>query len=115
MTISYDEFSKVELRIATVLSAERVEGSEKLLKIQIDLGSDPSTGSGLGQRQIISGIAKSYDPAVLVGKQIVVTTNLEPRIIMGLESNALLLASGNADGPVILIPDRPVPPGSGVK
>lgn len=105
--ISYEEFAKIELKVATVTAAERVEGSEKLLKLQIDLGSEV--------RQIISGIAKSYSPEQLIGKQVVVITNLEPRMIMSLESNGMLLAASDDSGPVVLMPDKPVPPGTGIK
>jgi methionine--tRNA ligase beta chain len=110
--INYDEFSKIELRAGKVLSAERVEGSEKLLKLKIDLG-DPSTDSGLVKCQIIGGIGKVYKPEDLVGKEIIIVANLEPRKLMGLESQGMLLAAHDADGaPVLLMPDKVVPPGS---
>lgn len=114
--INYDEFSKVELKVAKVLSAERVEGSDKLLKLQVDLGSE--------QRQIVAGIGKSYEPEQITGKSIVIVANLEPRQLMGLKSQGMLLAASpepvegaaSSDaGPVVLVPDREVPPGSGVK
>lgn len=104
--INYDQFSAVEMRVATVVSAERVEGSEKLLKLQLDLGE-------LGQRQIIGGIGKAYTPEELVGTQIIIVANLEPRSLMGHESNGMLLASRDeSDVPVLLRPQRPVPAGS---
>lgn len=102
---TYDDFAKLELRVATVTAAERVEGSEKLLKMQLDLGE-------LGPRQIVSGIGKVYTPESLVGTQIVIIANLEPRMLMGLESNGMLLAAGGQDGASLLRPDRPVQPGS---
>ena len=105
--ISYDDFAKLELKIATVISAERIEGSEKLLKLQVDLGAE--------QRQILSGIAKFYEPEQLIGKQVVVVANLEPRMMMGLESNGMLLAADSPDGPVILLPQRDVTPGATIK
>ncbi|MBP9822411.1 MAG: methionine--tRNA ligase subunit beta [Candidatus Pacebacteria bacterium] len=83
--ITIDDFKKVELKVGRVLSAELVEGSEKLLKLQVNLGSE--------QRQILSGIAKFYQPADLVGRQIVVISNLESRMMMGLESNGMVLAT----------------------
>lgn len=107
MTISYDEFSKTELRVATVLSAERVGGSEKLLKLQVDLGDE--------QRQVIAGIGKVYSPESLVGKQIVIVANLEPRSLMGLESQGMLLAADSSEGPVILVTDKPVISGLKIK
>lgn len=104
--INYDQFSAVEMRVATVVSAERVEGSEKLLKLQLDLGE-------LGPRQIIGGIGKAYTPEELVGTQIIIVANLEPRSLMGHESNGMLLASRDeSDVPVLLRPQRPVPAGS---
>ena len=106
MNITLDEFKKAELKVATVLSAENIEGSEKLLKLQVDLGEE--------KRQILSGIAKYYKPEELVGKQIVVITNLEPRMMMGLESQGMVLAAG-ADAPSILVPDKEISNGSLIK
>jgi methionyl-tRNA synthetase len=105
--MTLDEFQKADLRVAKIVSAERVEGSEKLLKLQIDLGDE--------SRQIISGIAKSYAPEDLVGKQVVAIANLEPRTIMGLESHGMLLAAHGENGePVILTVESPVPAGAKV-
>lgn len=109
--ISFEEFKKVDLRVAKIINAERVEGSEKLIKLQVDLG--PSTGSGgQGQRQIVAGIGKYYEPEKLIGREIIIVVNLEPRKLMGLESQGMLLAA-NLDGePVLLMPDREVPSGT---
>lgn len=96
----------MELRVATVTAAERVEGSEKLLKLQLDLGE-------LGARQIVAGVGKAYEPEQLVNTQIIIVANLEPRALMGLESNGMLLAARDGEGvPVLLRPERPVPAGS---
>lgn len=109
MTATYDDFTKLELLAATVTAAERVEGSEKLLKLQLDLGVE------LGARQIVAGVGKAYAPESLVGTQIIVVANLEPRALMGHESNGMLLAVRDEAGvPVLLRPERPVPPGSKV-
>ncbi len=105
--ISFDEFKKVELKVAKVLEAERVEGSDKLLKLKISLGSE--------ERQIISGIGKVYEPADMVGKNIIIVSNLEPRQLMGLESQGMILAASDDHGPAILIPDREIPPGTEVR
>ena len=105
--ITYDDFKKIELKIARIVEAEEVPSAEKLLKLQIDLGSE--------KRQIIAGIKKSYQAKDLIGKEIAVVTNLEPRMVMGLESNGMLLAASGDSGPIILIPEKEVPPGSGVK
>ncbi len=116
MTI--DEFQKVELRIAKILTAERVEGSEKLVKLNVQL--DNAT------RQLVAGIGKAYAPEALVGREIVIVANLDPRIFtikkadeatdtpaITLESQGMLLAAHGEDGsPVLLMPERDVPPGS---
>ena len=106
--ISYDDFTKLDLRVATVTAAERVEGSDKLLKMQLDVGE-------LGSRQIVSGIGKVYTPESLVGTQIVIIANLEPRMLMGLESAGMLLAAGGQDAASLLRPERTVEPGSKIK
>ena len=105
--IAFDDFKKVELKIARITEAEEVVGAEKLLKLQIDLGSE--------KRQIVAGIKKSYQAKDLIGREIVVAVNLEPRMVMGIESNGMLLAASDDIGPVLLRPDRDVLPGSGVK
>jgi methionyl-tRNA synthetase len=104
--ISYDDFTKVDLRIATVLECERLSGTDKLLRMQIDLGRE--------KRQIIAGIAKVYKPEELVGKQIVVVVNLAPRKMRGEMSNGMLLATGDELGVTLLIPDKPSIPGDTV-
>lgn len=104
--INYDHFAAMELRVATITTAERVEGSEKLLKLQLDLGE-------FGIRQIIGGIGKAYEPEQLVNTQIIIVANLEPRSLIGLESNGMLLAARDElEKPVLLRPERPVPAGS---
>ena len=104
--INYEHFSAIEMRVATITAAERVEGSEKLLKLQLDLGE-------LGPRQIVAGVGKAYTPEELVGTQIIIVANLEPRALMGHESNGMLLAARDeAEVPVLLRPQRSVPAGS---
>src|SRR3989344_6046474 len=105
--ITYDDFKKVELKVGKVLSAGRVEGSDKLLKLQADLGSE--------KRQIVAGIGKQYAPEQIVGKQIVIVANLEPRSLMGFESQGMLLAASDEQGPVVLMPEREVPLGAEVR
>lgn len=102
--ISFDDFQKLDLRVAKVIEVERVEGSEKLLKLQIGLGRE--------QRQILAGLRQFYQPEELIGKEIIVVTNLEPRVIFGLESRGMLLAADDVRGPVLLVPDREVNPGT---
>jgi len=102
MTI--DEFQKMDLRVAKVLSVERVEGSEKLLKLSMDAGEP---------KQIISGIAKAYAPEDLIGKEVVIIANLDPRMMMGLESQGMILAAHGENGePIVLTVEREVPAGS---
>ena len=109
--ITIDEFQKVELKIGRILKAENIEGSEKLLKLNVDLG-EPEYPEG---RQILSGIAKQYKPEDLIDKQIVVVSNLEPRTMMGMESRGMILAAGD-DGQIsLIIPDKEIKSGSSVK
>ncbi len=85
--ITIDDFHKVEIRVGEILSAEPIEGSDKLLKLRVNFGTE--------ERQVLSGIAKFFaDPAQLVGKRCAFVTNLAPRMMMGLESQAMILAVG---------------------
>jgi len=102
--INIDEFKKVELKVAKVLSAENIPGSEKLLKLEVDLGSE--------KRQILSGIAKYYQAADLVGRLIVFVSNLEPRQMMGMESQGMVLAAHDDQVFSVLTPDKDIPPGT---
>ncbi|HEY4489028.1 MAG TPA: hypothetical protein VJA87_00925 [Candidatus Paceibacterota bacterium] len=104
--INIDDFSKVEVKIGTVVSAERVPETDKLLRLVVDLGEGEP-------RQIVSGIAAYVpEPEALVGRQLSFVTNLEPRKLKGLESNGMLFAVGEGDTFAFVTPDRPVPPGT---
>lgn len=105
--IDIAEFARIDLRIAQVIRAERVEGADKLLKLEIDLGTE--------KRQIVAGIAKEYTPEELVGKKIVVVANLKPAKLRGIESNGMLLAASDDKGISILTPLKDVAVGSKVK
>lgn len=105
--ITFDDFTKVELRVGTVLEAEEIPGSEKLIKQIVDFGE-------LGQRQILSGIKQWYKPAQLIGKQFVYVTNLEPRMMMGLESQGMILAT-DTKKPIMLKPSSKVPAGTKIR
>ncbi len=107
-TIDFDDFAKVELRVALVLSAERVPKSDKLLKLSVDAGE-------AAPRQILSGIAQHYAPEALVGKQVVIVANLKPRKLMGLESNGMVLAGSDESGLHVATVAGNVKPGSLVK
>lgn len=104
--ITIEDFSKIEVCIGTVRSAERVPETDKLLRLMIDVGEETD-------RQIVSGInAYVADPTELVGRQLAFVTNLAPRMIRGLESNGMLFAVGSDDSFAFLTPDRSVPPGT---
>jgi methionyl-tRNA synthetase len=105
--IDIAEFAKVELRAAKITAAEKIAGSKRLVKLQVDLGSET--------RQVVAGIAESYEPEALVGKSIVVVANLKPAKLMGVESNGMVLA-GSEDGKAVLCTfDAAVAPGTKVK
>jgi methionyl-tRNA synthetase len=106
-TITIDDFLKIQLKTAIVLSAERVPNSEKLIKLQVDLGSE--------QRQIVAGIGKKYDPDALLGKRIVIVANLQPRKLMGIESQGMVLAAGDANVEGLMTVLEEVAPGVKVK
>lgn len=110
-TISFDEFQRADLRVVQILSAERVEGSDKLLKLSVDSGEKSEAGEVL-PRQVIAGIGKVYEPEALIGKQIAIIANLEPRMIMGLESRGMILAAPAGEGLALLSPTAPTPNGS---
>ena len=105
--ITIDDFQKIQLKTAKVLSAERVPKSEKLLKLQVTLGAE--------QRQIVAGIGKRYEPEMLVGKTIVIVANLKPAKLMGIESQGMVLAAGDSEvrGLATFLED--VEPGTKVK
>ncbi len=107
--IGIEDFAKVELRVGLVKSAERIQGADKLLKLMVDIGDEI--------RQVLAGIALGYAPEDLVGRKVVVVTNLAPRKMRGLESNGMLLAaSAGADGkPVLCTFAEDIPVGSKVK
>lgn len=107
--ISIDDFAKVDLRIAKIVSAEHVEGAEKLLKLLLDIGEEKP-------RQVFAGIKSAYDPATLVGRVTVMVANLAPRKMkFGLSEGMVLAASDERGGPFILSPDQGAQPGMRVK
>lgn len=112
--MTFEEFKKVDLRVAKIISAEKVSDSEKLLRLEIDCGDKNEAGESV-KRQIVSGIAKAYEPEKLIGREILIVANLGPRQLMGLESNGMLLAARDVDGlPVLLIPEKEVAAGERV-
>ena len=106
LNIDFKTFQKIKLRTARILEAEQVEGTDKLMKLQVDLGDE--------KRQIIAGIAKCYSAESLVNKTVIVVANLEPAKIRGEVSEGMLLAASSGDGLVLATTDSEIPPGSGV-
>lgn len=106
--ISIETFAQLDLVVGTVKVATAVEGSEKLIKFEIDLGEET--------RQILGGLKLSYQPEELIGKQVVIVANLAPRTMMGLESQGMILAASDSEGkPVIIAPEKPVANGTRLK
>ena len=106
--ISIDDFMKVELRVAKVLTAEKVEKSKKLLKLTVDVGTE--------QRTLVAGIAEAYEPESLVGKTVVIVFNLKPAKLMGIESNGMVLAASPDGGkPMVVTFDVAPDPGTRVR
>ncbi|NQT91214.1 MAG: methionine--tRNA ligase subunit beta, partial [Lentisphaerae bacterium] len=105
--IEYSDFEKIKLRTATIVTAERVEGADKLLRLEVKLGDE--------RRQIVAGIAKQYDPEKLVGTTVVLVSNLKPAKIRGIESNGMLLAAVDGDQLRLIVPDGEMPGGVSVQ
>jgi methionyl-tRNA synthetase len=106
--VTIDDFGKIELRVATILAAEAHPNADRLLVLQIDLGDE--------RRQLVAGIRAHYDPASLVGKQIVVVANLQPAMLRGVESQGMLLAASDAEGRLAFVtPEKQIAPGAKVK
>lgn len=106
--ITIDDFAKVELRVGTVVKANEVEGSDKLIRLEIDLGEE-------SPRQVFTGMKTFHPPEHFQGKQVVIVTNLAPKNIMGMESEGMLLAADGENGPVLLVPETPLPNGAQVR
>jgi methionyl-tRNA synthetase len=108
-TISIDDFSKIDLRIAKIVNAEHVEGADKLIRLTLDIGEDKT-------RNVFAGIKSAYDPEKLIGRHTVMVANLAPRKMkFGLSEGMVLAASGNSPGLFILSPDEGAEPGMRVK
>lgn len=105
--VTYDDFSRLDLRVAKLLDARAHPNADKLLLLQIQVGE--------AQKQIVAGIRGHYEPADLIGRHIVVVNNLAPAMIRGEESNGMLLAATDPSGVILLRPDRDCQPGARVK
>ena len=107
MSISYDDFKKLDLRVAKILKIEKISGKTKIVKGEIDLGDET--------RNVIIGGAEFYEPDDLIDKTVIVVANLEPKKMAGVESNAMLLAADINDKPFWLTVDSEVPSGTKIK
>ena len=103
-TVSFDDFKKLDMRVAEIIEANEHPNADKLFVLRIAMGDE--------ERQIVAGIRSSYDKDSLVGRKIIVVTNLEPATIRGEESNGMLLAASDGEAPILLAPEKDVPSGS---
>jgi methionyl-tRNA synthetase len=108
--ITLQDFQRIQLRTGTIVAAELHLQADRLLILKVDIGG------GAPHRQVVAGIRSAYQPSDLLGKQVVIVTNLKPAMLRGVESQGMVLAASDpAAGIVLVCPDRPVPPGSTVK
>ncbi len=107
-TVPFSDFSRLDLCVGTVVSAKPLEGTEKLLVLDVELGESV-------KRQLVAGIAKTHKAEELVGKQVVVVVNLEGREIKGVESQGMILAADVEGVPVLLAPEEKIPPGTKIR
>ncbi|RLB07200.1 MAG: methionine--tRNA ligase subunit beta [Deltaproteobacteria bacterium] len=105
--VSFDDFARLDIRIGTIRSADRVQGTDKLMRLELDVGGE--------MRQVVAGIAPHYTAQQLVGKQVPVLVNLEPRKLRGVESQGMILAVDVEGRAILLTPEGQVPPGSKVR
>jgi len=105
-TISMEEFKRIDLRVGKVMAAEPIPGRSRILKLKVDLGAEV--------RQMIAGGAEFYPPSYFVGRQVVVATNLAPKLIAGVQSQGMILAAVQGERPVWLTVEEDVPPGTKV-
>lgn len=106
--ITIEEFQKIDLRVGKIISAERVENADKLLKILVDLGNE--------KRTLVAGIAKCYKPDDLINKKVVVVTNLKPKVIRGIESKGMILAAiDRNENPILLTVEKDVEVGTKIR
>jgi len=105
--ISFEDFKKLELKVAKIVDVKVHPNADKLYVLQIDLGGET--------RQIVAGIRTSYIESELIGKNVIVAANIEPAEIRGEESNGMVLAAAGVDGSVVIIPEKDVSPGTGVR
>ncbi|MDD3032529.1 MAG: methionine--tRNA ligase subunit beta [Candidatus Pacebacteria bacterium] len=101
--ISFEDFKKIDLRVVKIIAVEKIEDSQKLLKIKVSVGEE--------ERTVVSGVAEYYSSEDLIGKEVIMILNLAPKIIFGVESHGMLLFSKKEDKPIVLKPEEEVLPG----
>lgn len=106
--VNFDQFAALDLRVGKVMTCEPIENSEKLYRLKVDFGEE-------GERTILSGIQKFYTPEELIEKQFIFIINLEPRKMMGEESQGMILAAEGEEKPLLLIPNSDAVPGSAIR
>ena len=104
--ISLDDFSRIDLRVATIVKAEPIPKAQKLLKLEVDIGQN---------RTLVAGIAEKYSAEELIGKQVIVVANLKPAKLMGVLSNGMVVAAVDDSGPTLATLEKPVAPGTPLK
>ena len=105
--VSFEDFKKIEIKIGTIIKVEKIAGSDKLLKLRIDLGKE--------KRQVVAGLAAFYEPDYLVGRQVPLIVNLESKVFLGQESQGMILAADNNGQPILIFPEKEVPAGSVIR
>ncbi|MFN8545442.1 MAG: methionine--tRNA ligase subunit beta [Candidatus Binatia bacterium] len=105
--ITIEQFQQVELRVGTIRAADVHPNADRLVVLKVDVGGE--------ERQIVAGIRRHYEPAALVGRQVVVVANLQPATLRGMESQGMVLAASAGDGLTLVRPDEPIAPGAVVR
>jgi methionine--tRNA ligase beta chain len=105
--IGMNEFAKLDVRIGKIVTVEKIPGSKKLIRLDVDVGNET--------RQLVAGIAEDYTPKSLIGKLVPILVNLKPAKLMGVESRGMILAVDVGGKPILLHPDQDVPAGSRVR
>lgn len=104
--VSFSEWQCMDIRVAEIKQAEKVEGADKLLKLTVELGDE--------ERTLVAGIAAEYQPDEIIGKKILVLANLDPKVLKGIESKGMILAAVDEGRPILLNPEKDVPSGTKV-
>jgi methionine--tRNA ligase beta chain len=104
---SFNDFQRLDIRVGKITAAEQIKGKKRLIRLEVDIGEE--------NRVLVAGIAPWYEPKELIGREIIVLVNLEPKVIGGIRSQGMLLAADSEDGPVLLSVEKGVAPGTKVR